>query len=576
MNKLILISFFLFASFYVLSQEDKENDLHWMKQKVGSELNVIDFFQKSNLSTENINYLYAIVFNPMSCPRCEGAINPFIRELRKVDSTSIVCLIIENSKTNAVKSYLTKRKFEAPYIIIDTEEKFTKNFEFSTKEIQVPFITKFDLEKGVLIISKSTLGINLNADFVERIHSQTNPQMQVTESSNSYDYNNLSSSTMNLLKPLSKCLLNENTQHPISHISYPNLSKSGKIFCFKDELTQAIFAYEIKDTIATLINVLEPTEDEKKLFISPEIGDTLYTMLNKMNILNCMYFNCSLLSDDSVIISASLPKVFWEDKLNEHLAYYNEIVYLIKDLNNNTIRYFTLDTAFSDITLSHTSTSFDLYNNSLYIPISRGWPYGDKELLDPNDTISNPFNSKFYNSSPLMAKFDFQGNFISFIGKLDSTFALNKVGYTYINLTVKSFDSTIFYTTGYSGDLYWFLNNQNYTNSIKLFTPLKYTPNSSYDKQPLKYLQECQNIYNKNIIDFICHEKYIYTVVKQHELYKIFVTDGLSIIKEFDLPNLINKDKFVTYILKINDETVICYGVFESPENSGLYKFVVN
>lgn len=576
MNKLILLTCLLLAYIFTIAQEDEERDLHRMKQKAGSEHKIIDFFQKSNLPMGQTKTVYAIILNPMGCPRCEGAINPFIRELHKVDSSSLICLIVEYPKTDAVIAYLAKRKFEVSHVIIDNEGFFLKNFEFSSQEMQVPFITKINLENGVLISSESTLGITMDGDFVERIHSQTIPQMQVTATPNPVNEIRKIGQDLNVMQPTSKSILSEDDRYPISQISNPDISASGRFFCFQDKLANAIFVYEIKDTTASLINVLKPDEEEKKLFVAPDVGDTLYRMLDKMNILNSMYFNCNILDEESVVISASLPKIFWEDKSTESLAYYNKIAYLVKGLKSKSMSYFTLDTVFKDITLSHTNTCFDFKNNSIYVPISRGWPNGDKELVDPNDTVENPFNPKFYKQAPLMAKFDFQGNFESFIGKLDPTYAMNKVGYSFINLTVKNFDGVTYYTSGYSGDIYRFSDKQNYHEPIVFFTPSTCPINASYETEPLKYLQECQKIYNKDIIDFTYSHGKIYAIVKQDDLYRLVVYNGISITNQYDLPRLIKRDKVVKYFLKKNEEIIVCYGVFESPENSVLYKFIIN
>lgn len=575
MKKLILLSYLLLATIHTIAQED-ERDLHRMKQIAGTEHKIIDFFQKSNLPMGQTRHVYAIILNPMGCPRCEGAINPFIIELQKVDSSALICLIVEYPKINAVKSYLAQRKFEVSYIIIDTEKLFLKNFEFSSQEMQVPFITKFDLENGVLIRSESTLGINLDGNFIKRISSQTIPQMQVTASSHYINDTRPKDPVKNVMKPTSKYIITEDDQHPISQILYSDLSNSGRLLCFQDKLANAIFVYDIKDTTSILINVLKPDEAEKRLFVAPDIEEPLYSMLDQMNILNSMYFNCNILDEERVIIAASLPKVFWENKSSESLAYYNKIAYLVKDLKNKSMSFFTIDTVFKDITLSHTNTCFDFKNTSIYVPISKGWPNGGKEFVDPHDTIENPFNPKFYNHTPLMAKFDFQGNFKSFIGKLDSTYAMNKVGYSFINLTVKNFDGVTFYTSGYSGDIYRFSDKQEYHEPIVLFTPATYPIKTSYETEPLKYLQENQKIYNKEIIDFTYSQGMIYALVKQDDLYKIVVHNGISITNEYNLPGLIKREKIVKYFLKRNEEIIICYGVFESSENSVLYKFIIN
>ncbi len=581
MCKKVFFYLFIFVSLVGYSQDDEvlhwinfSNDLHQMRQLEGTNENIIEFFEKTELIFTN-DTVYFIFVPPMRCSRCEGVINPFITEIKNINPDAKVVLLAFYPKTGALEYYLKKRKFRADYVIALTDLTFLDNFYFSAGHLQVPYITKFNISSGDLIIGKSTLGLSMNSEFAHWINNcyvdivKYKPQKQNQQSEyQAVPEIHIDEKGLQVMKPVREIVLGEEEGYPISKAYYPSFDDQIEHFSFMDELTCSIYLYKCSEIGAVFLRALEPTTEEENLFRGPDIDDTMFMVLKQMNIINTMFFSNTFIGD-SLVISASLPDIFWENKAMEHIAYYNKITYLYRDVNTgDLIRYVTPENiADSLFTIDHQSTFIINDGKLICIPVSKGWPISGTEMLNKEDSLNNPFIESFYDFTPILAVYDRNGKFLSYIGKLDDVFKSKKVGYSFSKPMIRYKKGIYWYTDTYNGVIYGqkSLKSRKPAYRIKVFDLPEYESPINQKKNPLEYIKDYRNLFNQAIIDFQIKDNKILTVIKINDFYfyKVFNFKG-KLISEKILPTVYDNMDISTYIIKTYEERIKIIGIFES------------
>jgi hypothetical protein len=559
------------------------NDLHQIRQIEGTNKNIVNFFNRAGILFYT-DTIYCIIIPPMKCSRCEGVINPFIFELKKLDPEATVIVFTFYPKTGALKHYLEQRQFRADYTLAAPDDSFLENFNFSTEEIQVPFIAKFNIHSGDMIVGKSTLGLDMNKDFVRRIRAfdktarkhkagqaGKDPALAATPVIKIKDMN------LPVSTPRSELLLGEEEGYPISRVLFPAINDELSYFSFMDELSYTIYLYSISDGCMIFVDGIAPDSRIERLFIDENISDTLLLLLKKMNIINSMFFSSTFVKD-SIIVTSSLPFIFFEDSIKERLAYFNRSTYLFRGTEEDSITRFIVPSPLPDsnFTLEHLSTQFINEGQLIFLPVSKGWPVSGTQLLNEISPEDNPFLPAFYDRTPTMAVYDNNGRFKSYFGNLPDEYIKNKLGYAYSRPMVTFNNGIFWYADKYLGKIYGIKNLKHNKPSYRLdvFKTPDYTSDINPVEKPLEYIKDYRKVYTQSLMDFKVYNDTVY-VISQHDelyLYKKFSIDG-ELLSTTLLPTVYDNMNASHFILNCNDHHQWLIGIYESASLTSLYLF---
>ncbi len=589
MKYLFPIAFIIFMALSTASQSqsfaapgDTLKDLHFLKQKKGSNNKISSYFDNSHIKFRN-DTLYTILLPPMICARCEGIINPFVLKLKEQDTTAEVVLMAFYPKSLALNSYLLKRKFITDHVLACTDDAFLDNFHFSTGELQVGYILKLDRRSGTLIASKSTLGLTMDEEFIHWLISSRAPMTQfIPDKSENmdpdlapeFDFEKVTSGALN---PTNNIILEETPAHPLSLIEYPSFSENLRFISFLDGLSNSINIYTLDEGKGRFLNAFRPGPEEDRMFIARDIGDTLFMFFKQMNIINSMYFGNSMIGDN-IMITASLPRIYWEDKKEERIAYFNQPTYLLKDTKTgNTIQcIIPEENQDTMISFSHIDSRCIEEGKYFFLPISKGWPVSGTKNLNWENKSINPFREDFYDKVPLFSVYDSNGRFIKYFDQLDSIFITSKVGYTFSNPLIKSIDGNLWIVNPNSGELRRFPSIESNIPDLKiqLFENNAFESALNPKTNPLDYLKDCSDHIKNSIVDFNILGEDIWYVLKNGEFYEIINIEFNGKKKnDWLLPTIYDNRKANTFKISTHQNKVRVCGIYESPELTSIVLF---
>jgi len=580
---LFIFSFAWCQDFNRKNEAILETDLHQIRQIDGTNNHIIDFFNLTDVFFIT-DTAYCILIPPMKCSRCEGVINPFIYELKKAEPEALIIVMAFYPKTGALNKYLMERQFRADHTIASTDLSFLKNFYFSTDEMQVPYITKFNMGTGDLIIGKSTLGLEMNKGFVRWIRSFSEPMIKhvpVTAISEDQQLSvpeiEVNSLNFPVLKPEKEIVLGEEEGYPISRVQFPAFNQELSCFSFMDELSYKIYLYLISRAGMVFVEAIEPGEKEEKLFIHKSVNDTLYKLLQKMNIINTMYFSSTFI-DDTIIVTSSLPFIFFEDTAMEELAYYNRSTYLYRSIEGDSIVRHIAPEYLPDTnyTFEHLNTQFVDQGKLICLPVSKGWPISGTEMLSEVEPEDNPFLPAFYKHKPIMAIYDNKGNFLHYFGNLPSEYEDHHLGYSYSRPMITSHQGMYWYADKFLGKIYGIrkLTQHKPSQTINVFDIPDYQSNTNQDLQPLKYIKDYKKVFTQSILDFKVFDDTVYVATRHEDFffYKKYNTNG-KLLSTHILPTVYDNMNASHFVFVVNSDHQWLIGIYESTELTSLYLF---
>jgi len=569
-----------------------DQDLHRIIQLKGTNETVKDYFTNNKI-VSNSDYLIVIILPPMGCPRCEGLISPFLKDVNKFDSTLSTAIFVFYSKSKPIYQYLKERRYPADDFYIFTNNDFLDNFYLSSNSLQVPYFAKFNIKTGDLVLSKSTLGLDYNSDVGKSFVDAKSPCEKYEKDFGSplsnqdetlsirLNIDSLSEFKNNFLSNYKIFTVKEDENFLLSEIRRISFSEDLRYISFMDDLTNSICIYSKEDEYYRFVKNIRAGEYEDKLFYEKQLGEAMFKFLKGMNIINSMFFNSEVFGD-SVIISTSLPEVFYEDKEAEQIAYMNKIVFLIRSVNTAEISsYITLDTNFSTLTFEHMNTRFFPEHDKIIIPVSKGWPVSGTGSAPENDPLENPFISEFYNFTPGFAQFDMSGKFQKFIGSIDTIYAFYKLGYTYFKPLVKFYDSSFWLADSYSGTVrkYDIIKGEYSNGEAVLFSiPEIQKELITAQEGSIEYIKSFNTFLNNYIIDFVVLDNEVLSLVKSGSYYLLLRCSFIDnkILDQKIIPNKISDYNCKSLHIRKSGNKTLVLGVYESDLKSVIVEFDCN
>lgn len=582
---LIIFCHFTFAQVPDLMKEMVENDLQ-IRQKPGS-----DNLLQKYLSTLNAkeDTLYAILYSPMDCPRCEVAIPNFFRMLKKVDTSNHKFLLITAYKDSTMAAiYNQKNDYQADYYLYDTHNKYKQIFSFNSNGLYGLHILKICKSSGRMLIGGQYTLLNMN--FIRQLLAISSPiDYHLYESEGVSDEKEFTART-----PKSYFIQNDYTDYRLDYPKTTMISNvydvmrfEGDKFFYSDVLNNGVLCFNKTPGINKLeFNMLIQADSiEKRKYI--DLPEDIYQQQQKNNMFFYIACGTNLLDKEHIAVSYSLPQVFMEDSNDgsTNIAYYNSPAIISRNsLTKQHGPFIPLDFNLYGESFFYMHFNYSVSGNQIILGCKKlTWPMEFEPEEYKDNIMMNPFCEEFYDTeNPILAVFDKNtGKLIKRFGQLEECQKKSRTGYYYSNPLSCTHGKEILYTNGLTGQLY-ITSNQD-VNKVKEHFSLfeveseKFPPADSIDFYKYEYVKPYNQFFDRCIEDIKLTKTHIYCLVRygapdagfstKDEYTFATINRKNHQIKEFRLPHYLGYE-ILGYGLK-NDRKghIQPFGFFKSKES---------
>lgn len=429
-----------------------EDNYIQIRQISGSEQLLKEWMNGLNLDADII---YALIYVPMDCPRCEVAIPNFREILRKVDPEQKMILITAYPDSIAAKAYNQRKNYQADAYLYDTTEQYSKIFNTNMSGgLMGLHILKIDKKRGELLTGGEYTV--LNELFIKQLIAYKGKleksSFPITNVDNDSSYTEIPKE-FQLLR-ISKKYQLDRTVTVSSIYDVPRFF-NDRLF-FSDVLQNGVMLYKQDKDSLKLVTLLRVDSTEKNRFVN--VPQDVYDDFDRHKMFYYIALGTNLLDDQHIGISYSIPKVVQDGAENAY-GFYNAPVILSRNIHtlepdSMLALDFELDT---DTTFFNTHYSFTSFKNSIVVGCEKlTWPMEYEREDYESIPEKNPFRPAFYEfQTPFIATFDkTNGHLIQRYGNLDKVHAESRTGYYFTNPISATFGNEFLFTDGYSGKLY--------------------------------------------------------------------------------------------------------------------------
>lgn len=428
MKKLFLFIALTQACFLINAQET----LYGIEQIAGTESLVKDRLTETGATGD---YTFSVLLPVGGCPRCEGSIPLFFNDTKKYfpEVYNLIIALSDNPQT-AENNISTKNYGTNNIICVDNDDPLMQSFNFKTGSAGVPYIVIINNNTGDFINASPLLGISYDLDFFQSLteNLETVKVDKISVKTNTNKFHSSISPSIIKLKSLENKSYNINCS-TLPTVSNITLSKDLSKLALLEFETSSVLLSEKRTDQYVFTDTIKTTESEYYLFKAPDVPDSLVQALRFLNVMQIIYLDIAFSDNaEELLISASLPKLYWEDIVTEKLVYTNEaclIRYNLKE-KSKTINPMQLDSLY--IT-SHSHFYIDEEKQRIFMGILKGWPT-QGTTAEPTSTDTDPFIDSFYDFSPMMSVLTYpQCTFSQYLGELPSWHKKEHSGYFYFS-----------------------------------------------------------------------------------------------------------------------------------------------
>ncbi|NPD91006.1 hypothetical protein HPS56_01285 [Prevotella sp. PMUR] len=451
---LFLLSYPCFSQAVDYVKEMENSDLQ-IRQKPDSERLLSEFLGRVGMEEDTV---YAILYRPSYCYRCEFAIPTFYEDLKRNNPNNKMLLITAYRDSVAARGYNEKNNFKADYHLYDTTEEYSKIFSFTTGNMLGLYQLKLCPKSGVLITGgQCTL---FGKDFIRQLVARSErlePRLFPVDSLNQAEAK--TQEPVFNLKPYpwktkdTRVELNEGSF--VSSVYY-NPKIENNHFFFTDMLNNGVMLFGKTDKGFKYRTLIQANEAEKRRFIA--IPDSFFDRFTREGSVFYIALTANMIDDKHIGISYSLPQIEEEEGKKFHFAFYNAPVMLVRDIDNLQAEEMIVpDFNLEASKYFYTHFTFDVFNNKLWYECQKlTWPHGFEKEDIAGNTEMDPFDNGFYNTfNPIMASFDISsGKRTELYGKLEDCQRISNTGYYFLNTVFTHHGKDMLYGNGYTGKLY--------------------------------------------------------------------------------------------------------------------------
>ncbi|MDY3267835.1 MAG: hypothetical protein SOX26_10095 [Phocaeicola sp.] len=450
-------------------KEMENNDLQ-IRQKPSTEVLLSNFLRSTGIKEDTI---YAILYTPAECYRCEAAIPAFYNKLKNNSLHNKMLLISAYTDSVAAAMYNKKNGYKSDYYLYDTKLEYKRIFSFNSVAMYGLYIMKICPKTGILLTGgQYTL---LGKDFINQLVAYKNrlsPHLYPGDTEKEYQIKTFEDNTKYYPWKTEEYIIETNKDFFISNIYDIPKIENGNLF-FTDMLNNGVMLFKLKDNRYIYRTLFQVNDYEKKRFVS--VSDQQYKNLVAAGQVFNIALSSNMIDDKHLAISYSLPKIL-EEKVDGiiNLSFYNAPAILIRNIEDfQSEDMITPDFNLSNSDYFYMHFSFDIFNNKLWVGCEKlTWPMDgfEKEDIEGNIEI-NPFDERFYDTfNPIIASFDINsGKCNGHYGNLDESQRKSRTGYYFLNNVFAHYKDNYLYGNGYTGKLYLSSNTDTTTTCYEVF-----------------------------------------------------------------------------------------------------------
>lgn len=450
-------------------KEMENNDLQ-IRQKPSTEVLLSNFLRSTGIEEDTI---YAILYTPAECYRCEAAIPAFYNKLKKNSLHNKMLLISAYTDSVAAAMYNKKNGYKSDYYLYDTKLEYKRIFSFNSVAMYGLYIMKICPKTGILLTGgQYTL---LGKEFINQLVAYKNrlsPHLYPGDTEKEYQIKTIEDNIKYYPWKTEEYIIETNKDFFISNIYDIPKIENGNLF-FTDMLNNGVMLFKLKDNRYIYRTLFQVNDYEKKRFVS--VSDQQYKNLVAAGQVFNIALSSNMIDDKHLAISYSLPKIL-EEKVDGiiNLSFYNAPAILIRNIEDfQSEEMITPDFNLSNSDYFYMHFSFDIFNNKLWVGCEKlTWPMDgfEKEDIEGNIEI-NPFDERFYDTfNPIIASFDINsGKCNGHYGDLDESQRKSRTGYYFLNNVFAHYKDNYLYGNGYTGKLYLNSNTDTTTTCYEVF-----------------------------------------------------------------------------------------------------------
>lgn len=502
--------------------------------------------------------IYAIIFPPANCPRCEAMINPIISNLKKIRPHTPTVLISDYPDSIAAKKYIKRYSLSADYFIFDTDSKYKSIFSFDFGCLHIPYLLKINPSSGNLI-----LGVRAEDNRPAFLN-----EFCMFDSTIEKKEFELSKNHIGLFNPSGKALTVKH-QYTLSYPDTLSLSEiiyqpefyKDKLF-FNDKLRESIVCFETTGQDSSEMEYkqeFKTNRSQNKQFV--KIPDSIYYSLAKTNDVRFIPLSPKMIDEHTLAISYSLPRL-WYTGTNS-IGYMNQASILLVDTESTKPGELIPIIKNNEEDFFYPHFSLFKYGTDFAIGCERmTWPMEFEKEEYCNDPEFNPFSDDFYSfPQPIAASFDKKtGRLKERIGNLPELSKFTKTGYYFVTPVIDSREQEIAISDGFTGRITIIKedNSAIYKDYTAFDIPSELIPRPD---DSAFYSYDCVDpyisVFNRNIVDVKLTEDNIYLLIRYGlHAKEDLETDEYSVIKIDRECGCKTENKF-----NINNNELKCYGL---------------
>lgn len=271
--------------------------------------------------------LYALLFHPAGCPRCESAAQEFEKAFRQVLPSERLVLWCAHGDAEAARRYARREGLRADTLVVDTAGVWRRVFSLNHEELNGIFLLKMAVGSGRMLTGGELSYVD--DDLFRELALSRLPLPFHSYGDDAVGADRASIAEVPGGGPLryERWPLLTEGQAVFSQLREPPVLRNGHLLV-NDNLENAGFMFRLDPAARAfrLEHVLRVDTAVRDTFVDlpPRIYDQVHRQFRYM------VCGLSFVNDDTVAFSYSLPRVFVERRTgdNVNLAFYNEPVIL--------------------------------------------------------------------------------------------------------------------------------------------------------------------------------------------------------------------------------------------------------
>lgn len=437
--------------------KEMENNNLKIRQKPHTERLLSDLLRSSEIKEDTI---FAILYSPASCPRCEVAIPTFYEMLKDNSPNNKMLLITALEDSVSAVEYNRLHDYKADYFLYDTKLDYNKVFSFNAGDIRGLYVMKICPKTGVFL----TGGVYtvLGKKFIRQLrayNTRLEPYAYMEDGQEECGKRDLKikvKSTFGKWKVDDIQIDTKGISMLTKVYDVPKLENG--YFFFSEMLCNGIMLFKQDGGRFAYQTLLQVGEDEKNRFIA--VPKHYFDDLVKQGQVFYIALSANMIDDRHLGISYSLPKILGEEIDSiYHFSIYNAPAVLIRDITDfSSGGMIAPDFDLEHSNYFHKHFVFDIFKDKLWMECQKiTWPMDgfDRESIEGNIEMDS-FDDRFYTTfNPILASFDVKsGECNGHYGQLDECQRQTKTGYYFANNVYAHCGNDFLFGNGYTGKLY--------------------------------------------------------------------------------------------------------------------------